>query len=151
MSYATPSTTTSTAALSGYGWTPELEELFAPLAEAGLTPARIARVDRGQCDVVLASPETGELYTLRADTRPVGDPDPINCPCTGDWAAVDLAATPMPTVSALLPRGTAIIRKTAGERSDGQVLAANIDHVLIAVSLAANPDLGRIERFLALA
>ncbi|MDH6579210.1 ribosome small subunit-dependent GTPase A [Kitasatospora sp. MAP5-34] len=150
MSYATPSTT-STTALSGYGWTPELEELFAPLAEAGLTPARIARVDRGQCDVVLADPGTGELRTVRTDTRPVGDPDPINCPCTGDWAAVDLAAAPMPTVSALLPRGTAIIRKGAGARSDGQVLAANIDTVLIAVSLAAEPDLGRIERFLALA
>lgn len=150
MSYATPSTIVSTS-LSGYGWNSELAELFAPLAEAGLTPARIARVDRGQCDVVLADPETGELRTVRADTRPVGDPDPINCPCTGDWAAVDLAAEPMPTVSALLPRGTAIIRKTAGGRSDGQVLAANIDTVLIAVSLAADPDLGRIERFLALA
>ncbi|GAA2145058.1 ribosome small subunit-dependent GTPase A [Kitasatospora kazusensis] len=155
MSYATLSTTSTTSTtdstLSGHGWTPELEELFTPLAEAGLTPARIARVDRGQCDVVLADPGTGELRTVRADTRPVRDPDPVNCPCTGDWAAVDLAAEPMPTVSALLPRGTAIIRKGAGGRSDGQVLAANIDTVLIAVSLAADPDLGRIERFLALA
>ncbi|WP_441246717.1 ribosome small subunit-dependent GTPase A [Kitasatospora sp. McL0602] len=151
MSYATLSSTNSAFTFSGYGWNTELDELFAPLAEAGLTPARIARVDRGQCDVVLADPETGELRTVRADSRPVGDPDPVNCPCTGDWAAVDLTATPMPTVSALLPRGTAIIRKTAGTRSDGQVLAANIDTVMIAVSLAADPDLGRIERFLALA
>ncbi|MFI6447069.1 ribosome small subunit-dependent GTPase A [Kitasatospora sp. NPDC050543] len=161
MSNATPSsafgfptiasTSTSYSALSGHGWTAELEELFAPLIEAGLTPARIARVDRGQCDVVLADPESGELRTVRADTRPVGDPDPVNCPCTGDWAAVDLAAAPMPEVSALLPRSTAIVRKAAGGRSDGQVLAVNLDTVLIAVSLAADPDLGRIERFLALA
>ncbi|MEV7780587.1 ribosome small subunit-dependent GTPase A [Kitasatospora sp. NPDC088351] len=137
--------------LSGYGWTSALDELFAPLAEAGLTPARIVRVDRGQCDAVLTDPGTGELRTVRADTRPVGDADMINCPCTGDWAAVDLAAAPMPTVAALLPRSTAIIRKVAGKRSDGQVLAANVDTVLIAASLAAEPDLGRIERFLALA
>ncbi|MER5640694.1 ribosome small subunit-dependent GTPase A [Kitasatospora sp. NPDC002227] len=156
MSYATLSTTFSSSATSEYtftglGWTAELDADFAPLAEAGLTPARIIRVDRGQCDVVLADPETGELRTVRADSRPVGDPDPINCPCTGDWVAVDLAASPMPSIAALLPRGTAIIRKSAGSRSDGQVLAANVDTVLIAVSLAADPDLGRIERFLALA
>ncbi|MFD5085706.1 ribosome small subunit-dependent GTPase A [Kitasatospora sp. NPDC058406] len=137
--------------LAGYGWTAELDDLFAPLAEAGLTPARIVRVDRGQCDAVLTDPETGTLRTVRADTRPVGDADMINCPCTGDWAAVDLTARPMATVVALLPRSTAIIRKVAGKRSDGQVLAANVDTVVIAASLAAEPDLGRIERFLALA
>ncbi|MGW3041707.1 ribosome small subunit-dependent GTPase A [Kitasatospora sp. NPDC001159] len=137
--------------LSRYGWTPEHAQLFAPLAEAGLLPARIVRVDRGQCDAVLADPETGELRTVRLDTRPVGDADMINCPCTGDWAAVDLNAQPMAAVSALLPRSTAIIRKVAGKRSDGQVLAANVDTVLIAASLAVDPDLGRIERFLALA
>lgn len=101
--------------------------------------------------MVVADSETGEIRTVRADTRPVGSAETIENPCTGDWAAVDLAAEPMPTVSALLPRGTAIIRKGAGQRSDGQVLAANVDTVLIAVSLAAEPDLGRIERFLALA
>ncbi|MFD4661583.1 ribosome small subunit-dependent GTPase A [Kitasatospora sp. NPDC058444] len=139
------------SALTGYGWTAELVELFTPFGEAGLLPARIVRVDRGQCDAVIADPETGELRTLRFDTRPVGDADMINCPCTGDWAAVDLDAQPMASVAALLPRSTAIIRKVAGKRSDGQVLAANVDTVLIASSLATDPDLGRIERFLALA
>ncbi|MFG3225093.1 ribosome small subunit-dependent GTPase A [Kitasatospora sp. NPDC048194] len=155
-SFSTSSSSSLSAAvgdapLSGYGWTPELDQLFAPLAEAGLLPARIVRIDRGQCDAVLVDPETGGLRTVRLDTRPVGDADMINCPCTGDWAAVDLHAQPMAAVTALLPRSTAIIRKVAGKRSDGQVLAANVDTVLIAASLAADPDLGRIERFLALA
>ncbi|MFF0414332.1 ribosome small subunit-dependent GTPase A [Kitasatospora sp. NPDC004745] len=139
------------APLAGYGWTSDLAEQFAPYVEAGLLPARIVRVDRGQCDAVLADPDTGEPRTVRLDTRPVGDADMINCPCTGDWAAVDLHARPMAAVTALLPRSTAIIRKVAGKRSDGQVLAANVDSVLITASLAADPDLGRIERFLALA
>ncbi|WP_431677940.1 ribosome small subunit-dependent GTPase A [Kitasatospora sp. KL5] len=137
--------------LSAYGWNDDRADEFTYFAEAGLTPALISRVDRGRCDLLVADPDTGELRTVRADTRPVGDPDPVKCPCTGDWAAVDLAAQPMPTVTALLDRTTAIVRKTAGGRSDGQVLAANIDTVMIAVSLAADPDLGRIERFLALA
>ncbi|MFF2611404.1 ribosome small subunit-dependent GTPase A [Kitasatospora sp. NPDC058046] len=154
-SFSSSSSSSSTSAdasgLTGYGWTAELAELFAPFGEAGLLPARIVRVDRGQCDAVIADPETGEPRTVRFDTRPVGDADMINCPCTGDWAAVDLYAQPMASVAALLPRSTAIIRKVAGKRSDGQVLAANVDTVLIASSLATDPDLGRIERFLALA
>ncbi|GAA2243188.1 MULTISPECIES: ribosome small subunit-dependent GTPase A [Kitasatospora] len=137
--------------LSGFGWDEAWAAEFTPLTEAGLTPARIARVDRGQCEVVLADPESGELRTVRADSRRVLDPDPVNNPCTGDWTAVDLAAEPMATLAALLPRRTAIVRKGARGRSEGQVLAANIDSVLIVVSLAAEPDLGRIERFLSLA
>ncbi|HEV2636598.1 MAG TPA: ribosome small subunit-dependent GTPase A [Actinocrinis sp.] len=137
--------------LAGCGWTADLDESFAPLAAAGLTPARIARVDRGRCDLLVADPGSGGLRTVRADSRAVGDPDPLNCPCTGDWCAVDLAAEPLPAVAALLPRSTAVVRKGAGRSSVGQVLAANVDTVLIAVSLAADPDLGRIERFLALA
>ncbi|MGK4583892.1 ribosome small subunit-dependent GTPase A [Kitasatospora sp. HPMI-4] len=139
------------SALSGFGWDEAWAAEFTPLAEAGLTPARVARVDRGQCDVVLADPASGEPRTVRADSRPVLDPDPVNNPCTGDWVAVDLTAEPMAVLAALLPRRTAIVRKGAGGRSDGQVLAANTDSVLIAVSLATEPDLSRIERFLALA
>jgi ribosome biogenesis GTPase / thiamine phosphate phosphatase len=147
----TATTLIASSSLAGCGWTADLAERFAPLAEAGLTPARIARVDRGQCDLFVDDPGSGGLRAVRADTRPVGDPDPVKGPCTGDWAAVDLAAGPMPVVAALLPRSTAVVRKGAARDSAGQVLAANADTVLIAVSLAAGPDLGRVERFLALA
>lgn len=50
-----------------------------------------------------------------------------------------------------LPRRTAFVRSTSSQRSEGQILAANVDHAIIAVSLAVELDLGRIERFLALA
>ncbi|MEY9943378.1 ribosome small subunit-dependent GTPase A [Kitasatospora sp. GAS1066B] len=139
------------AGLSRYGWTAELDRLFAPLAEAGLTPGRLARVDRGRADVLVADPETSGVRTIRADTRPIAGAETVENPCTGDWVALDLAAQPLPAVGALLPRTTAIVRKSAGKASEGQVLAANVDTVLIAVSLAVDPDLGRVERFVALA
>lgn len=137
--------------LAGHGWTPELDELFTPHRAAGLVPGRVARVDRGRCDVITVDPHTGGLRTVRADTSPVSDPDPVRCPCTGDWAALDPDAAPLPALRAVLPRSTAIVRTNATRRSEGQVLAANVDTVLIAVSLSAEPDLGRVERFLALA
>jgi len=43
------------------------------------------------------------------------------------------------------------VRSTSSKRSEGQILAANVDHAIVAVSLAVELDLGRIERFLALA
>jgi ribosome biogenesis GTPase len=71
--------------------------------------------------------------------------------CTGDWAAIDPWGANPRYVRTLLPRRTAFVRSTSSKRSEGQILAANVDHAIIAVSLAVELDLGRIERFLALA
>ncbi|MFE4536826.1 ribosome small subunit-dependent GTPase A [Streptomyces scopuliridis] len=126
-----------------YGWDEGWEAEFAPYAERGLVPGRVVRVDRGQCDVITpAGP-------VRADTEFVTPRDPLRVICTGDWAAVDPGGDPR-FVREYLPRRTAFVRSTASTRSEGQVLAANVDHAVIAISLAVELDLGRVERFLAL-
>jgi len=133
-------------ALVPYGWDDRWEAEFSPYARQGLIPGRVVRVDRGQCDVV--TPDG----TVRADTEFVVPRDPMKVVCTGDWAAVDAADAGEPRyVRTLLPRRTEVARSTSSKRSDGQVLAANVDHAVIAVSLAAELDLGRVERFVALA
>lgn len=130
--------------LFAYGWDDNLADAFTPYRASGLVPARIAAVDRGQCDLVT------DDGLLRADTTPVASPDdPVQGPCTGDWAAVQVEGHP--AVRALLPRRTAIVRATVSGSSHGQVLAANVDTVAITASLAMPLDLGRIERLLALA
>ncbi|MDQ8703754.1 ribosome small subunit-dependent GTPase A [Streptomyces sp. LHD-70] len=132
-------------ALSPYGWDAGREDEFVPYAAQGLVPGRVVRVDRGQCDVVTAA------GTVRADTEFVVPRDPAKVVCTGDWAAVDPDGGDPRYVRALLQRRTAFLRNTSSKRSEGQILAANVDHAVIAVSLAVELDLGRIERFLALA
>ncbi|MCX2968678.1 MULTISPECIES: ribosome small subunit-dependent GTPase A [Streptomyces] len=128
-----------------YGWDEHAERGYAPHAAAGFRPARILRVDRGgRC---LAATGDG---TVRADTGPAPGTDPTAQPCTGDWAVLADGPTG-PLVHALLPRRTAFLRSTSSKRSDGQVLAANVDVAIIAVSLAVELDLGRLERFAALA
>jgi ribosome biogenesis GTPase len=132
--------------LARYGWDEGWQDAFAPFAAQGLIPGRVARVDRGLCDVITP------LGTIRADTALVTPRDPVRIVCTGDWAAVAEGAAEIGhQVRALLPRRTAVIRSGASKRSEGQVLAANVDTVVVAVSLAVEPDLGRVERFLALA
>ncbi|GAA3788014.1 hypothetical protein GCM10022206_29750 [Streptomyces chiangmaiensis] len=110
----------------------------------GLAAGRVVRVDRGQCDVVTAD------GVLRADTAFVTPHDPLRVVCTGDWVAVEPAGSPR-YVRTYLPRRTAFVRSTSSKRSEGQILAANVDHAVVAVSLAVELDLGRVERFLALA
>ncbi|MFD5623599.1 ribosome small subunit-dependent GTPase A [Streptomyces yangpuensis] len=130
--------------LAVHGWDEGWEAEFAPYAAQGLVPGRVVRVDRGQCDVLTAD------GIVRADTAFVTPHDPLRVICTGDWAAVETVGNPR-YVKAYLPRRTAFVRSTSSQRSEGQILAANVDHAIIAVSLAAELDLGRIERFLALA
>ncbi|MFF7467558.1 ribosome small subunit-dependent GTPase A [Streptomyces sp. NPDC008092] len=132
------------SALAPYGWDETWAKEFAPHEAEGLLAGRVVRVDRGQCDVVTA----GGL--LRADTAFVTPHDPLRVVCTGDWVAVEPGGNPR-YVRAYLPRRTAFVRSTSSKRSEGQILAANVDHAIVAVSLAVELDLGRIERFLALA
>lgn len=131
-------------ALAAYGWDDAWAAEFAPYAAEGLLPGRVVRVDRGQCDLMT------EDGVIRADTAFVTPHDPLRVICTGDWAAVEATGSPR-YVKAYLPRRTAFVRSTSSQRSEGQILAANVDHAIIAVSLAVELDLGRIERFLALA
>ncbi|GGP90841.1 ribosome small subunit-dependent GTPase A [Streptosporangium pseudovulgare] len=132
----------SDSGLSRYGWTGALDHAFAEHREAGLVPARIVRVDRGLCDAVT---ESGPVRARIA----VYSPDPLQAPCTGDWAA--LRPGPAPELVALLPRSSAIVRSSASRSSHGQVLAANVDTVAVVVSLAVPQDPARLERLLALA
>ncbi|MDT0344637.1 ribosome small subunit-dependent GTPase A [Streptomyces litchfieldiae] len=126
--------------LSAHGWDEYLAAEFADHEAAGLLPARVVGVDRGQCDAVT------ERGPVRAAT------DRGLEPVTGDWAALlPGEARQEPRLVALLPRRTAIVRSSAARDSRGQVLAANVDTVVLAVSLAGALDAGRLERLLALA
>ncbi|MBK3578262.1 ribosome small subunit-dependent GTPase A [Streptomyces sp. MBT65] len=139
------SSSSSLHPLVPYGWDAGWEAEFAPFAGQGLLPGRVARVDRGLCDVITA------FGTVRADTEFVVPRDPMKVVCTGDWAAVDPEGGSPRYVRTLLPRRTAFVRSTSSKRSEGQILAANVDHAIVAVPLNGEIDLGRIERFLALA
>ncbi|MFI5778599.1 ribosome small subunit-dependent GTPase A [Nocardia sp. NPDC051570] len=122
-----------------YGWTAAVSAEYAGLHDTGWVPARVIRMDRSECDV--ATPTgVGRARCPRADTN-------VGGLCTGDWVALDAEMT----VRQLLPRRTAIARATVSGRSEAQVLAANVDTVLICTAADGDVDLGRIERMLALA
>ncbi|MCZ4584037.1 ribosome small subunit-dependent GTPase A [Rhodococcus opacus] len=119
-----------------YGWNDTLSDTFDNYPADGREPGRVIRVDRGRCDV--AAP-AGVVRALAGE----------HTLCTGDWVTLHRHGDEL-AVADLLPRRSAIVRASASGRSEGQLLAANVDTVVIAAGLDTALDLGRIERLLAL-
>ena len=114
-----------------------------------LVPGRVARVDKGLATVFtvdgpVRASWSGALLTAIASDVHAG-------PCTGDWVVLRFWPDDRITVESVLPRRTAIVRAEVGGSSRGQMLASNVDVIAIVVGLVPEPNIVRIERFMALA
>ncbi|HZU99283.1 MAG TPA: ribosome small subunit-dependent GTPase A, partial [Planctomycetota bacterium] len=77
---------------------------------------------------------------------------PDELPAVGDWVALEPHAGAFTgTIQAVLPRRTQLARRAAGTRAEVQVLAANVDLLLVATSLNHDLSERRLDRYLALA
>jgi ribosome biogenesis GTPase / thiamine phosphate phosphatase len=131
------------------GWRAAFEATETIALKVPPFPARVARTDRGAADALAAD---GLVRTTwGADVVAAVVDDPLAVPSTGDWVSVQPWPDGNLTVEAVLPRRTVVLRARAGGTSAGQVLAANADAVVVVEALYPDPDLARIERFLALA
>ncbi len=141
-----------TTTLRDAGWDEHWAQAACVDRDVPLHPARVTRADRGASEVVLDDgPLTVEWGTA---LRRAVDDDPVETPAAGDWVLVhrgDAAAGTRPTLVEVLPRRTSVVRLQAGRSSRGQVLAANADVVCVVEGLDPDPDVGRVERLLALA
>jgi len=132
------------------GWAAAFAALDLPHLDGGPPElARVIRTDKGACDLLGAA---GPLRApWGADVAAAAARDPLAVPSTGDWAWVRRWPAGHRTLEAVLPRRTVLVRAQVGGTSSGQVLAANMDVVAVVEGLYPDPDLGRIERLLALA
>jgi ribosome biogenesis GTPase len=135
--------------LSSLGWDGGFASAYSPFDRPDQQPARVTRVDRGICTALSASGSV--RASLGGAVLQGAASDPGCLPCAGDWVAVRSWPDDRLTVEAVLARRTAVVRATAGRESAGQVLAANLDAAAVVEPLEPDPDLGRIERLLALA
>ena len=134
--------------LSSLGWTPALAQAFEPYAASGFFPARVALEHRHAYVLLtshgeLAAECTGRLlHDVRSD--PAADR-----PAVGDWVALRLrAGEARADIHAVLPRRTKFSRRAVGRPAAEQVVAANVDTVLLVTGLDQNFNLRRIERYL---
>lgn len=94
-------------------------------------PGRVVRAERGGASVATLA---GEVATPYADVA------------VGDWVTIVGGA-----IETILPRRHTLVRADPSGRSQGQVLAANVDAVLICTPLTSAPPTRRLERLLAVA
>jgi ribosome biogenesis GTPase len=74
--------------------------------------------------------------------------DPAERPVVGDFVEVE-SGTP-PHIVTVAPRRTVLSRAAAGERYERQLIATNIDYVLVLTGLDGDFNPARIERYLSL-
>ncbi|MBY0496493.1 MAG: ribosome small subunit-dependent GTPase A [Cyanobacteria bacterium] len=132
--------------LKDLGWDAAWAAAFVPHAAGGLIPARVA-IEFNY--LYRAFAETGELQVqhsgkLRHEAESLS--------AVGDWVAVK----PTPgeatgTIEAILPRRSKFSRKVAGELTEEQIVAANIDTVFLVMGLDGDYNPRRLERYLLLA
>ena len=134
--------------IQSYGWSDALQQDFAAHAERGLTPGRVIVQHRSHYDVAA---DQGEL-TAQISGRLARDAEPGGYPAVGDWVALEPhAGEQAATIHAVLPRRSAFVRKAAHSVATEQVVAANVDVALLVVSLNADFNTRRLERYLAAA
>jgi ribosome biogenesis GTPase len=130
------------------GWTPVWAQAFDSLGHAttaGLRPARVAAVHR---TIYRLLADDGEpVATLSGRLRASAD-GMADLPTVGDWVAFAASDNRRAIVHARLPRLSSITRKSAGTTSDRQVLAANVDVILLVMGLDGDFNLRRLERAL---
>jgi ribosome biogenesis GTPase len=110
------------------------------------TFARVAAVDR---DLLLLMDQTGTFRAKLAGRYRYSHCLPQDLPCVGDWVCVEKhPADDIGLVHGLLERRTTLRRKSAGDSVDYQMIAANVDTVIIVQSCHYDFNLKRLERYL---
>ncbi|MEO8584679.1 MAG: ribosome small subunit-dependent GTPase A [Acidobacteriota bacterium] len=135
--------------LERFGWSAFFESRFLPFAEEGLVPARVVREERESCLVV--APD-GEFVAETSGRLRHAAKSRLDLPAVGDWVALRSSSYRGPEViDAVLPRRNRLARKAAGDAARVQVLAANVDVLLITMALDGDFNPRRLERYAALA
>lgn len=135
--------------LTDLGWTKPLDAGFRALGASGLIAARIAVEHRRGYEMLCEG--KGDLRTvsaflpgrLRRELGAEGESLAV-----GDWVALLPAEKGLHPIAALLPRRSAFVRKTAGERAVRQIVAANLDRLFIAMAVSEDFNPRRLERYL---
>lgn len=133
--------------LSQYGWSQERADNWHPRPDqAPCQPARVILEHRGFYTVITANGERlAELSgRLRHDAQ-----SRLDLPAVGDWVVVtDNPQTSTLLVLETLPRTSTLLRKQAGETTEPQLVAANIDAAIMLMGLDDNFNIRRMERYL---
>lgn len=107
-----------------------------------------ARIIAEHRDSYVVANDDGEWYAEITGRLRFSAAGRAEVPAVGDWIAYRLANPDFAIIHGLLPRYNAISRKVAGHETQEQVLAANVDTVLIVTGPNREFNVNRLRRFL---
>ncbi len=128
--------------LAAYGWSPFFQSQLTEAEIASGVPARVTVVHRDEIVVVPPGHRERRVlqrYDLGGETGQA---------TVGDWVMLTEDGTAM---TRLLERKSLFKRRAAGRENRVQLLAANVDTLLVVSSCNDDFNLARLERYLALA
>lgn len=137
------------ADLSNWGWDSRWAATFTRVSLPGSVPGRVTTEQRGSYSLAT---EGGDVHAtvsgrFRHEAQTTED-----YPAVGDWVAVEVSdGGQSAVIQSVLPRLTRFLRPQRGDIAQAQVVAANVDLVLLVTGLDHDFNLRRLERYLALA
>jgi ribosome biogenesis GTPase len=135
--------------LAELGWDAQWADEFRQHEANGLVPARIA-IEFNH--IYRAATAGGDVQVQLAGRLKHAATGRHELPAVGDWTAVRLSpGEETGTIDEILPRRTRFSRKAAGDTTEEQVVAANIDTVFLVMGLDGDFNPRRIERYLLVA
>ncbi len=131
-----------------WGWDARVAALFEPHANS-LQPGRVLSEHRGGYVVATEGGEIDATVSGRYRHEAAAAED---FPAVGDWVALEMAGGDTSAViQALITRKTRFLRPGRGDALSPQVVAANVDVVLLVTGLDHDFNLRRLERYVTLA
>jgi ribosome biogenesis GTPase / thiamine phosphate phosphatase len=136
--------------LETYGWSDFFAASFAPLAAEGHEAGRVFLQHNKVYLLYTAAGETWAEATGRLRYHAAG---PEELPAVGDWVAFRRLAEDAgrAKIHEVLPRRSVFSRKAAGRETIEQVVAANVDTILLVMGLDNDYNPRRLERYLIMA
>lgn len=139
----------ATVSLEDIGWSAFFEEQFEPYRKKGWVAARLVEETKINFRAWLEDGEELEVVTggkvwheAQCDAE---------LPAVGDWVAIEVQGEDDEhVIRARLQRRTTFSRKMPGNSSEEQVIAANVDVVVVVTDAVADFNLRRLERYLTL-
>lgn len=137
-----------TPRLAELGWNQRFADAFAEHAAAGRLPGRVVLEHTHIYRVATESREMLARVSGRLRHRAEARPD---FPAVGDWVAVEPVEHSDARIHTILPRFSRFSRRAAGDTTEEQIVAANIDVVFLVGGLDGDFNPRRLERYLVVA
>jgi len=133
--------------LADLGWNDFFGDAFQAVAKDGWVPGRLIRETKINFSALL---DEGEEVDCVVGGKVWHDAAcDADLPAVGDWVAIALGAgdDDEHIIRARMPRRTCFSRKAPGKSSEEQVMAANVDIVVVVTDAGSDFNLRRMERY----